>query len=799
MKIRQLELKNFRCFDEQTFEFPDGLIGILGPNGSGKTTILEALSWSLYGSSALRTTRDDLRLDTASDSSTCRVKMEFELGGEVYELERKMTGNSLSPRAYISSSGETVVESFQGVTQYVEKELLRMRESSFFRSVFSKQNEVRELSSGGSEERRQLFSKLLDIDRIKSARREVDGDARNKRQRAEALEEQLEDLETIEENLQSKEADRKDLEKGVASLEEDLAELNGEIDQKDTNFRKLEKRKEELNELEKKRENLRARIDNIQENITDRRTELEKLQRKKDKADGLAEVADRYEELERQKEELEEKKDRFRDRKDIKSKLKSIKESLAKERKSLDRVEESLKDYEGLPNELEKRKAEKKERDEEFTNLKTKLAEIDSSIESQESDLEELEEKMGNVKDLGTEGECPVCKRPLEDDYSTVINHYREDLENGREVIKELREKKSKVTERLEEVKEKVKKLNKVIEGLEEKDHKRISLTDRKNDLRERIDELEKSREELEGKLEDIGKVEFDEEEYRETKRELKNLKDDYETHNGLRAEIKRIPDVEDILAELDDKLEESESELGEVREQIESLAFDEKEFEALREDLKELRDEKDRIKDKYTEESQELAELKTEIRHLKDKLSREKEKRENLEGLREERLLLERVSNYFDQFRLDLLNRIRPVLSRRASDLLERTTDGRYSKLTIDENYIVRVFEDGTPYPLDRFSGGETDLANLCLRVAISEFVASRSGRPINFIVLDEIFGSQDQQRRQNILKALRNIDDLFTQIFLITHSEEVKERLENVLLLSRENHETASVKTLF
>ncbi|MFB6215193.1 MAG: ATP-binding protein [Candidatus Bipolaricaulia bacterium] len=246
-------------------------------------------------------------------------------------------------------------------------------------------------------------------------------------------------------------------------------------------------------------------------------------------------------------------------------------------------------------------------------------------------------------------------------------------------------------------------------------------------------------------------------------------------------------------------KLEKGQSELGEVRNEIDQLEFDEEKFNQLKGELNRLRDEKDTVKDSYAEESQKLAELKTEIKHLKDEIDREKEKRKKLEELREERLLLERVSSYFDRFRLDLLNRIRPVLSSRASNLLERTTDGRYNKLTIDENYLVRVFEDGTPHPLDRFSGGETDLVNLCLRVAISEFVASRSGRPINFIVLDEIFGSQDQQRRENILKALRNIDDLFNQIFLITHSEEVKDRLENVLLLSRENHATASVKTLF
>ncbi|MBS3787847.1 SMC family ATPase [Candidatus Bipolaricaulota bacterium] len=797
MKIRKLELKNFRCFEEQAFEFPDGLIGILGPNGSGKSTILEALSWSLYGSSAIRTKRADLRLDSASGSDTCRVTLEFELDGETYELERRMTGKSLSPRAYITNSEERLVESFQGVTQYVEEKLLRMTESSFFRSVFSKQNEVRELSSGGPEERRQLFAKLLDIDRIKAARREVDGDARDKRQRAEALEEQLGNLEKLKKNLQSKESEAKELTKGATSLEEELRELNKKIDNKETDFQKLEGQKDNLTELEKKRENLRARMKNLQGNIKERETELEELQKKRDQAEKLSKFAEKYEKLECRKDDLEKKKDRYRDKEDIKSRLGSREEDLAEERDNLETTEKNLREYNRVRDKLKKKKAKKNEKDEKITNLKARKAEIEGSIEKHKSDLEELQEKMENVEDLGAEGECPVCKRSLGDDYDTVIRHYNQEIDKVKEDINKLQKENVEVSKDLEKAIEKKKKLNEVIEDLEDKNHKRTSLTDRRDDLRGRIKNLEAVCEELEEELKEIGEVDFEDGEYQEVKRELKNLEDDYHTYKNLRAEIKRIPDVEEILSELADKLKSVKTELKKVKEQIESLDFNEKEFRELKEDLKELRAKKDRVKDKYTKESKKLAELKTEINHLKEEIDREEGKREKLDGLREERLLLDRVSTYFDQFRLDLLNRIRPVLSRRASDLLEKTTDGRYSKLTIDEDYLVRVFEDGTPYPLDRFSGGETDLANLCLRVAISEFVAGRSGRPINFIVLDEVFGSQDQQRRQNILKSLRNLDDLFYQIFLITHSEEVKDRLDNVFLLSRENHDTTSVKS--
>ena len=44
MKIRQLELQNFRCFDQKTFEFSDQFNVFIGDNATGKTAILDALA-----------------------------------------------------------------------------------------------------------------------------------------------------------------------------------------------------------------------------------------------------------------------------------------------------------------------------------------------------------------------------------------------------------------------------------------------------------------------------------------------------------------------------------------------------------------------------------------------------------------------------------------------------------------------------------------------------------------------------------------------------------------------------------
>jgi len=47
VRLNSLHLVNFRQHTDSRITFESGLTGIIGPNGSGKTTILEAITWAL--------------------------------------------------------------------------------------------------------------------------------------------------------------------------------------------------------------------------------------------------------------------------------------------------------------------------------------------------------------------------------------------------------------------------------------------------------------------------------------------------------------------------------------------------------------------------------------------------------------------------------------------------------------------------------------------------------------------------------------------------------------------------------
>ena len=119
--------------------------------------------------------------------------------------------------------------------------------------------------------------------------------------------------------------------------------------------------------------------------------------------------------------------------------------------------------------------------------------------------------------------------------------------------------------------------------------------------------------------------------------------------------------------------------------------------------------------------------------------------------------------------------------------------TDGRYSEFEIDDEYNVTRVEDGTPRTV--ISGGEEDVLNLVLRLAISEMIAQRSGQAFSLLVLDEIFGSLDVDRRYRVVGLLRRLLETFEQIIVLTHIEGTRDDLDHKINISLDDRTGHSI----
>ena len=93
---------------------------------------------------------------------------------------------------------------------------------------------------------------------------------------------------------------------------------------------------------------------------------------------------------------------------------------------------------------------------------------------------------------------------------------------------------------------------------------------------------------------------------------------------------------------------------------------------------------------------------------------------------------------------------------------------------------------DEGEAKPV--ISGGEEDVAYLALRLAISQMIAERAGQPLSLLVLDEIFGSLDEERRAAVMDLLRSLADRFPQVILITHIEAVREGFDRIIRVERD-----------
>jgi exonuclease SbcC len=510
------------------------------------------------------------------------------------------------------------------------------------------------------------------------------------------------------------------------------------------------------------------------------------------------------------------------------------------------RLTEDRREFTGLEERLRTMKQRQEELRKQKESLHSSIGALKSSALEIKKDVNERIAKRKNIVDLGPEGECPMCERQLGSHYEGLLTKLNAEIEaKKRNYYSRYNEYKSKKDELASKMREEDS-LNKADKELDtqitkkraldvkieheekeldvwraelkgiltalkpfedvkfdEKIYKEVIAT--LNELEKKISakkELEvkitherrelvrwsKDLDQIKADLTPVMAVEFDNNTYKSVITTLKDLEVVYREIIGLRAEVERAKEVKDnlqLLSELEIKIT---ADITALKRQIDDLAFDKMAFVTLKAGYDCKREELDDLKLKLMERKNEFENVCRDIEHVLADITEQKRLLADKAKEETEIMYLSLLERIMNDFKVYMVGMIRPMLSDYASDMLRRLTDGKYSKLELDENYDVFIYDDGTSYEINRFSGGEEDLANLCLRLAISAVVSERSAIQTNFIILDEIFGSQDALRKRNIITALNELSKKFRQIFLITHIEEVKDYMEYVLRVTED-----------
>src|SRR5690606_40937372 len=97
MLLNKLVLRNFKKYRRATIEFQEGLTGIIGSNGSGKSTIVEAIAWALYGNKASLIKRNLIKNTHANENEPVEIILFISQDNIDMKIIRNMKGKNLIP------------------------------------------------------------------------------------------------------------------------------------------------------------------------------------------------------------------------------------------------------------------------------------------------------------------------------------------------------------------------------------------------------------------------------------------------------------------------------------------------------------------------------------------------------------------------------------------------------------------------------------------------------------------------------------------------------------------------------
>ncbi len=779
-----MQCENFRQHIDSTVEFADGITAIVGPNGSGKSTVLEALAWALYGHHALRGGNDTVRSSAASGGSKVMVRAVFEISGEVYRIDRVMTPSTSSAELYIE--GKISRTGVKEVTNYVEK-LMGMDYQAFFNSFFTGQKQIEFMSQKGPNERARAISRMLGYDKVTVARNKARDEVRGLKREMEGLQRGLADPDELAKRKESAKIELDKTESALLDAEKDVTVAQKAYDAIAPVKKESELSERLYTETKNTISNLSDRLLRIENSIVRLQKQLDEFAQKRKEHESLAESVRLYEEAKAEYEKLDALREDENTRVQLADFLQKAKNEQAEKDKQLSAIANVEKELNGVNKDLAEKEDQleklKKDLSQSREQRAARISVADASIVSCNEQMTEVRSKRGRIVEQGIDGTCPTCERPLLEEYDRVLAGFDNQIDELQKKIDDLeREKLSaeEIDKQIAEIEATVKTLEDEKKGLE---RSRRGLEDREKEKVRLESEIKRASEEIASYEKQLAglKSGFDAKRFEALRKTGIELKPAQKRSIELETELSRQPEVEKELVDEEKQKKEVEASLSEANSRLAGLKFDP----ATHEDILKNYDQAD----KHLEAAN-IAQVKKQgerdtAKAILDNISQQEkdlaERRQLLKDKQDELKVLEAVANGLSDFQSTLNERIKPELEIMAAEFLTEMTDGRYHSLELDETYKATIRDDGELKPV--ISGGEDDILNLALRLAIAQMIANRSGQALSLLVLDEVFGSLDSDRRYNVISLLQNLKGRFAQIVLISHVESIHDMVDTCL----------------
>lgn len=841
MQPTKLVLNNFLSYGEVEIDFNGiTLAALLGHNGAGKSSLLDSITWGLYGEGRYR----DIDRYVRQGQEQNNVEIQFALNGETYRVIRsrslKGRGKSTLELAkmngadWVSLSGTTLRE-----TEQMIRDLLRMDYDTFVSSCFILQGQSDRFCAAGPTDRKRILGQILGLDIYDRLQEAAKPRVKQYKEKTAVLQAKIEGIEAglagkadiclresrlkhelreIEQQIADTQTDLEELEKKRADLQLQASRLDDLKERKaylEREIREIDNFLLAVTDKEKdadRRAEIEKQLENIWKEITSLETELEAAEiklymwqanasQKGDMESFISRLAKEIHQAQEQLKSLKSKRNRYQqiiDRKDqIRSKaaeLDQIKSDLAE----MDRKASQERELQQQLNTAEKTLTEwKNQKERQVIQLETQRKEAAKKkaiLEQADCDRRdclflkdafEASELFKQCSNKLTELNSQEPPEALQNAYSEASERVRT-LSYNHEQHQQLRSQ----AQDLEKWVRLVPELDQAEEQLSEIEAHGQEL---KRSLKEKHDQKRQAEAGLAKAEEARVKVVSHESVVKRTKQNLSGLR---EHEQDTYAELGKAKAAEEQLKELRNQADVKQQERKEKEDQVFSLTLEIDEIAGISAKTKNLDGDISSVKSKLTDVRNNEQTCRVELGKLEQRLAdlerKEQEKKvltKDLQQATREYYLYEQLVTAFGRNGIPALivENALPDIEDIANDLLSRLTSGRMSlqlvtqKETktagISETLDILIGDELGERPYEGWSGAERFEIDISLRLAISKFLARRAGTKIETLVIDEGASCLDYNGRQKFIEAINTIAEDFAKIICISHIDELKE----------------------
>ncbi len=282
MHITKIELEDIKSHREATFEFQRGTTAITGANGAGKTTIIEAVAWTLFD--LLDYKKDDF-VRRGAKKGVARVTFESGLDGREYAVYRDTgTGYYVYDVQLKTRIADKKEEVSRFLWAHLGVEAGTDLEALFRRAIGVPQGTFTAIFLETPTERKKAFDKLLKVEeyrqgaeKLLQTSRFIEQKITSVREKIARAEGELARFETVEEDLKTFTAQTEELSKTLETTEKEVSAKSATVKKFDETEKTVNDLKSALDRLQNEKSRAEILLGNKENELGQARNAADKI------------------------------------------------------------------------------------------------------------------------------------------------------------------------------------------------------------------------------------------------------------------------------------------------------------------------------------------------------------------------------------------------------------------------------------------------------------------------------------------------------------------------------------------